>query len=238
MLADYLAVMEIDKATSVLDMGCGTGTVARTIAARPGFSGHVTGVDLSVEFIGEAERLAREEGTGERITFAAGDTRSLAFPDKSFDAVVAHTLISHVDDPLAVLSEARRLLRRGGTLAVYDADWASLTHEAADTDVSAIINGAPIGYFFAQPRLMRRLPLLAREAGLEIIATRGYVFAEIGRADYWRPGMLATGKRLAASGLASEAQAARWAETLVAASDAGEYFGSCNYYACLLRHAA
>jgi 2-polyprenyl-3-methyl-5-hydroxy-6-metoxy-1,4-benzoquinol methylase len=47
MLQDYLEAMTIDSAQTVLDMGCGTGIVARTIADRAGFSGTIVGIDLS-----------------------------------------------------------------------------------------------------------------------------------------------------------------------------------------------
>ena len=75
----------------------------------------MTGVDLSPEFIAVAGRLAREEGVAERVEFLTGDAHGLGFPTASFDAVVAHTLVSHVRDPLAVLGEAARVVRPGGS---------------------------------------------------------------------------------------------------------------------------
>jgi ubiquinone/menaquinone biosynthesis C-methylase UbiE len=56
-------------------------------------------------------RLATEEGVGDRVEFRAGDTRSLDVPADTFDAVIAHTLVSHVDDPLAVIKEPRSRMR-------------------------------------------------------------------------------------------------------------------------------
>jgi ubiquinone/menaquinone biosynthesis C-methylase UbiE len=47
--------------------------------------------------------------------------------DGEFDIVILHTLISHADDPARVLGEARRVVRPGGTVAVFDGDYASLT---------------------------------------------------------------------------------------------------------------
>ena len=52
---------------------------------------------------------------------------TLDLPAASFDAAVAHTLVSHVRDPLAVLAEAARVTRPGGCVAVFDGDYASLT---------------------------------------------------------------------------------------------------------------
>src|SRR4029079_2593868 len=98
MLQQYVDAMRIDSAETVLDLGCGTGVAARAIARRPGFHGRVTGIDLSPYFVASAQRLAEAENIA-RIDFRVGDSQSLSLPDAGFDAVVVHTLISHVNDP-------------------------------------------------------------------------------------------------------------------------------------------
>ena len=60
MLMDYLNAMSIDTATTVLDMGCGTGVAARAIARRRDFSGRVLGIDLSPTLAQTAARLAAD----------------------------------------------------------------------------------------------------------------------------------------------------------------------------------
>ena len=118
MLTEYLDAMNIDVASTILDIGCGTGVAARAIARRKGFTGRVTGIDLSAGLVQVAERLSRTEGVSERIQFVVGDTRLLDIPDETFDAVVAHTLVSHVDDPLLVVKEAARVVKRGETFKI------------------------------------------------------------------------------------------------------------------------
>jgi SAM-dependent methyltransferase len=127
MMTDYFDAMDIDSASAVLDLGCGTGVASRAIVRRAGFAGSVTGIDLSPYLVDVARRLAVEEGIGERIMFRSGDTRSLDLEEQSFDAVVAHTLLSHVDDPLAVLQESARVVRQGGLIGIFDGDYASMT---------------------------------------------------------------------------------------------------------------
>jgi len=100
MLQDYLHAMQIDTAKTVLDIGCGTGVAARAIARRRGFSGRVLGIDLSPVLSQTAAQLAAGEGLDNRVEFRPGDSRKLDLADGAFDAVVAHTLLSHVDDPL------------------------------------------------------------------------------------------------------------------------------------------
>jgi SAM-dependent methyltransferase len=237
MLDDYLATMNIDRADTVLDMGCGTGVAARTIAKRVGFRGHVTGVDLSPVFIDTANQLAHEEGINGRVRFEVGDTRSLKLPPQSFDAVVMHTLLTHVDDPVAILAGARRLTRPDGMIAVFDVDWMSLEFEVGRDDVPAVADYPPPGIHFAQPRLIRRMSILAREAGLSIVDIRGYVFTELGTADYWVAGFPGLSSELADAGYVTEAQAAAWVKAMNNASKAGEFYGSVTYYAVLLRTA-
>ncbi|MGE5603103.1 MAG: SAM-dependent methyltransferase [Nitrososphaerales archaeon] len=81
MLHEYLDAMQIDDASSVLDVGCGTGAVARAIVKRPRFSGRVAGVDLSPHLVAAAQRLAAQEGVAERTDFRAGDERDLGTPE-------------------------------------------------------------------------------------------------------------------------------------------------------------
>ena len=132
MLRDYLDAMDIDAAGTVLDIGCGTGVAARAIARRPRFAGHVLGIDLSSVLAQTAARLAADEGFGSQLEFRAGDSRRLELADGDFDAVVAHTLLSHVDEPLSVLREAARLVRPGGMIGIFDGDYASITFGHAD----------------------------------------------------------------------------------------------------------
>ncbi len=64
MLDGYLDAMQIDRAQRVIDLGCGTGVAARTIARRPGFAGSVLGIDLSPGLVAAA--VAPRGGGGDR----------------------------------------------------------------------------------------------------------------------------------------------------------------------------
>jgi 2-polyprenyl-3-methyl-5-hydroxy-6-metoxy-1,4-benzoquinol methylase len=77
----------------------------------------VLGIDLSPYLMTAAQRLAREEGVDERLDFRVGDACAVEAADATFDAVIAHTLLSHVEDPSLVVREAARVLRPGGMLA-------------------------------------------------------------------------------------------------------------------------
>ena len=68
----YLELIDLPRTATVLDLGCGTGVVARAIAARDGFTGTVTGIDLSDDFIAAAETFAADDGVSDRGTKQVG----------------------------------------------------------------------------------------------------------------------------------------------------------------------
>ena len=95
----------------VLDACCGTGDLA-VAAARAG--GRVTGLDFSEEMLARARRKAPE------IEWVCGDLLELPFPDERFDAATVGFGVRNVEDLERALAELRRVLRRGGRLAVLE----------------------------------------------------------------------------------------------------------------------
>jgi ubiquinone/menaquinone biosynthesis C-methylase UbiE len=230
MLTEYLDIMQVDSARSVLDMGCGTGVASRALLRRSAFTGSVTGIDLSPYLVEVADRLAREEGFGGRVAFRAGDTRSLDLPTAGFDAVIAHTLVSHVDDPVAVIKEAARVVRPGGLVGIFDGDYASVTFGHPDAAQAKVADEAIINAMITSPRVMRQMPRLLRSAGLLLVASRSYVLAEIGKADFWLSCIASLRRLIPVAGTMSESAANALADGLLQASDEGVFFGASNYY--------
>jgi ubiquinone/menaquinone biosynthesis C-methylase UbiE len=234
-LRDYLDAMDIDSADNVLDLGCGTGVAARTIARRANFSGRVTGIDLSPYLVEAAKRLADEEGLGTLVEFRSGDTRELEIPDGEFDARVAHTLVSHVQEVLTVLEEAARVVKPGGLIAIFDGDYASMTFALDDPVQSKKYDEVLITAIVINPRVMRQMPRLIQQAGLEMIRAFPYVMAEVGEGDFWLSGIDSFEKLAPRSGQMTEAEATNWANALHEASDNGVFFGASNYYTYIAR---
>lgn len=230
MMREYLDAMEIDSAASVLDLGCGTGVAGRAIARRPEFSGRVTGIDKSEHLIAAATRLADEDGLEKDVEFCVGDSHSLEIPDAEFDAVVAHTLFSHVDDPLGVLKEIVRVVKPAGTVGIFDGDYASLTFATDDPVEGKVSDEVIHSAMVTNPRVMRQMPQLLRDAGLELLAGFPYVVAEMGRADFWESAIQSLEKLLPKAGAMTDAQASEWAAGMRHRSDDGTFFGASNYY--------
>ena len=237
MIDDYLNAMHIDTAQRVLDLGCGTGVIARRIARRPNFSGRVLGVDLSDYLTRAAKGFAQKEGLAERVEFRTGDSQMLTLPDATFDAIVIHTLVSHVDDVGAVLQHCARMLVPGGVIAIFDGDYASLTFGGDDPTQARKDDEAIIGAIATQPRVMRQLPDVLHSAGLRIELSFAYVLADIGRADYWGPAIQSFRALLPKSGNMSTDRANAWADNMDKHSEQGTFFGACNFYTYLARRA-
>jgi ubiquinone/menaquinone biosynthesis C-methylase UbiE len=235
MLRDYLDAMQIDAAKTVLDIGCGTGVAARAIASRPGFIGRVLGIDLSEVLARTATQLAADEGLTDRTEFLAGDSRKLELADGAFDALVAHTLLSHIDDPMIVVREAARLVRPGGMIGIFDGDYASMTFGHADPAQGKAYDNAVVSGVVTSPRVMRQMPRLLQAAGLQLVATFPYIVAEVGKADFWAPAIESFRRLLPKSGVMTEQEADAWADGLRIDSVDGVFFGASNYYGYVAR---
>lgn len=107
-----------DRPLRVLDIGTGPGFYAIILAHR-GYE--VTAVDYSEGMLREAKRNAG--ALADKIRFARMDAQKLAFADGSFDAIVTRNLTWNLPDPAGAYREWMRVLRPGGALVNFDANW-------------------------------------------------------------------------------------------------------------------
>jgi SAM-dependent methyltransferase len=107
---------------TVLDVGCGPGTITADLAALVS-PGRVVGLEYASGILEQAARTATERGVAEHVEFAVGDVHALDYPDDSFDVVHAHQVLQHVGDPVRALSEMRRVCKPGGYVAARDSDY-------------------------------------------------------------------------------------------------------------------
>ena len=116
-VADAAGIRRSDKA---LDVGCGTGVLAREALRRVGQEGQVVGLDLNEGMLAVAAR------TEPNVEWRQGDAASLPFEDASFDVVVSQFALMYFPDRAASLREIWRTLAPGGRLAI--AVWAPIEH--------------------------------------------------------------------------------------------------------------
>jgi ubiquinone/menaquinone biosynthesis C-methylase UbiE/DNA-binding transcriptional ArsR family regulator len=105
----------------IADLGCGTGNATELLSP---WVREVIAVDRSPEMLEAARsRLLEHGGTVDRVRFVEAELTALPIPDASVDAAACVLVLHHVDDPVAALREARRVLRKdngGGMLLVVD----------------------------------------------------------------------------------------------------------------------
>ncbi len=231
MLEDYLGDLALPDGARVLEVGCGTGAVARTLAVRPGV-GEVVGLDPSPVFVQRAREIAGGIGS---LSYVVGGGTALPFDNGAFDAVVFHTVLSHIPDAGAALAEAARVTAVGGALAAFDGDYATTTVAAGDHDPLQACVDAAMDALVHDRFLVRRLGTLVRAAGWEVVRLRshgyvesedpGYMFTLVDRgADT----LVAAGRLGAPAAEALKAEARR----RVAAS---EFFGHIAYASLIAR---
>ena len=177
--ARYLGRLAAPNA-EVLEVGCGNGAATRLILrhVRPA---RLVGIDVSPVFVAMAgEALAGEAG----VSFALGDAAATRQPASSFDLVVAHTVYTHLVDPRAALAEAHRVLKPGGRLAIFDADFASLSVALFDGDPLQSAAAIVLRHMVHGPHIMRQLPRLVAAAGFVVESVEPHAYVQTTSPDY------------------------------------------------------
>ena len=170
----YLGLLNISPGERVLDVGCGSGAVTREIARRVGPGGRAVGLDPSPALLAVAHELAQETGLADRVEFHEGNALRLPFPDRSFDAVVCVTVLSHVPNGEAAIPELVRVLRSGGRIGVFDLDTDMTAFTHPDRSLTRRIVAAGSDATAVNGWLVRQLPLLFQRAGLVDVRARGF----------------------------------------------------------------
>jgi ubiquinone/menaquinone biosynthesis C-methylase UbiE len=114
----YLA--RLRPGESILDVGCGTGTLAIAAKRKVGPTGTVFGIDASAEMIARAGHKASKAGVD--ATFRKEAVQALSFPDARFDVVLSTLMFHHLPKPARrqCVLEIKRVLRPGGRVLIVD----------------------------------------------------------------------------------------------------------------------
>ncbi len=171
-----------------LDVGCGTGALSRTILDRAAPEA-VTGLDASAGFVQHATARVADP----RASFRVGDAQALPFDDGAFDAAVSGLVLNFVPAPPRMAAEMRRVIRRGGVVALYVWDYAGgmelMRHfwdAAGSLDPAALPLDEGRRFPICRPE---PLAALFRDAGLAEVDVRALDVPTVFRDfdDYWTP---------------------------------------------------
>ncbi|WP_409280689.1 class I SAM-dependent methyltransferase [Pseudomonas defluvii] len=108
----------LDASKHVLDVGSGVGGTSRCLAKE--FGCRVTGIDLTDEYCRAASMLSAKTGLAHLVDYRQGDATKLPFDDQTFDVVWTEHVAMNIPDKTRLYKEMHRVLKPGGTLAIYD----------------------------------------------------------------------------------------------------------------------
>jgi SAM-dependent methyltransferase len=157
---------------SLLDVGCGPGTITVEFADRLA-PGRVVGLDAAAEVIDKAAEFARPN-----LEFVVGNAYQLPFDDGTFDIVHSHQTLQHLAHPVEMLREMKRVAKRGGVVAARDVDYAGtiwfpqLPGLDAWLDLYERVHRSNGG----EPDAGRRLKAWALEAGFSDVAATASIW--------------------------------------------------------------
>lgn len=172
--------LNLPRGSKGLDAGCGAGLQCILLAGEIGPDGHVTGLDVSPEFLGYGRDLLKQADLEKRITLEEGSITSIPYGDNTFDWAWSADCVGYGPwDPKPLLKELKRVVKPGGLLAIIA--WSSERllpgYPLLEAKLSATSPGlAPFSYEMKPSRHFFRALGWLRELGL--VNTRAEVFSK------------------------------------------------------------
>ncbi len=118
-ILDAIACLQLAAGSRGLDAGCGIGLQTMLLADAVGADGHVTGLDISRDFLDYGRAIALEAGYGERIDFREGNIYKLPYEDRVFDWIWSVDCAGYpAREPLELIKELARVVKPGGTVSL------------------------------------------------------------------------------------------------------------------------
>lgn len=143
-IREAIKALRLPKGSRGLDAGCGSGQQAVLLAEEVGHSGHVTGLDITPEFIQYSEKIAEEKGMSTRVSFREGNINNLPFDNNSFDWVWSIDCAGYAPgNPLHIVKKLCRVVKPGGILALIA--WSSQMLLPGYPELEAKLNATSSG---------------------------------------------------------------------------------------------
>jgi SAM-dependent methyltransferase len=127
---ESLHCLQLKPGSTAIDVGCGLGADAFSMAQAVGPSGLSIGLDSSKAFVDRATQLYASHG--KYLRFVVADASAIPFRDATADAIRVDRSLQHVADPQRIVAEMVRVLRPGGRIVCCEPDWGTYTVNTTD----------------------------------------------------------------------------------------------------------
>ncbi len=173
-----IQALDLPPGSIGLDAGCGIGLQAMLLAEAVGPAGHVTGIDLSSEFLVYARSIAEKAGMSEQVSFQEGDVNNLPFDDDTFDWAWSANCVGYAPgEPLPLSKELARVVKPGGSVIILA--WSSQQllpgYPVLEARLNATSSGiAPFARGMRPELHFPRMMGWFRRAGMEEVTARTF----------------------------------------------------------------
>lgn len=166
-----LELLDVRPGQRLLDLGCGLGDDAATMARLVGREGEAVGIDASSAAI----TAARARHRGEAVRFEVADAAELPYGDRSFDRCRSDRVLQHLSDPERALAELVRVTKPGGRMVISESSFALRTEAPLDPEITATIFAVPHGSPDRRGWVGHFLPISLRRVGLRDVGYKSDV---------------------------------------------------------------
>lgn len=227
----YLGGLTLPKGAFAVEFGSGTGHVTRDLITIAGAESAL-GIEPSPVMV---ERARQHFADDAALRFEIGDAKQTGLADASVDLVVMHTLLCHVPGPEDVVSEAFRVLKPGGILAVCDGDYDTATARIADFDPLDQLVRFMIDQNVTNLWVMRQIVDLLGGAGFDTGQRRGHGYVAEADAAYFLGVINRGADRMAETGVLFPNTAEALKEEARQRVAEGRFFGFMSYVSQMAR---